>query len=191
MTSAKACWTIWPCPIAITGKDEFEIRISKFVQMFFIPGFLLGAAGFAMLVVGQFALGKRVVKSRPARWAGAIWVSYLPLVFAARYLMAQLELDEYLHPAVIYGILLAICLPTGSIIVLRSAYGGIGRRPRPQAASVSKNPFEPLSPAASAEQSFPSAPDDFFSPPPAPLPSRSRKPARRPAPPEKNPFDFS
>src|SRR5437870_5071569 len=98
--------------------------------MFFILVFLMAAAGFAMLVLGPFPLGKQQVKSRPARLAGGIWVSYLPLVFAVRFLHTQLELEEIISPAVIYGILLALCLPAGAIIILRSAYGGSGRKPR-------------------------------------------------------------
>ena len=160
--------------------------------MFFILGFLMAAAGFAMLVQGQFPLGTHQVKSKPARIAGGIWVSYLPLVFAASFLLGQLELKEIIPPALIYGILLAICLLAGAIIVLRSAYGGTVRKPRTLASTGSRNPFEAVSPAPQIEQGFPPAPDDFFSqPPPPPAPPASKKPGRRAAPQEKNPFDFS
>jgi hypothetical protein len=157
--------------------------------MFFILGFLMAAAGFAMLVQGQFPLGKRQVKSRPARLAGGIWVSYLPLVFAARFLHAQLELEEIIHPAVIYGILLALCLPAGAIIVLRSAYGGTGRRTRALGAAGSRNPFDSKTAEISKTSEVFAGPDEFFSPPPASRASSPKKPGRRP--PEKNPFDFS
>lgn len=159
--------------------------------MFFIIGFVMAAVGFAMLVVGQFPLGKRQVKSRPSRWAGGIWVSYLPLAFGASFLLKQLELEETIQPAVIYGILLAICLLTGTIIVLRSAFGG-ARRPRTPAAGAGRTPFEPVGPPAIAEQGFSGGSDNFFSSlPPPPASPTPRKPGRRPAPPQKNPFDFS
>jgi hypothetical protein len=161
--------------------------------MFFLPGFVMAAAGFAMVVVGQFPLGKKVVKTRPARVAGGIWISYLPLVFGARYLLQQLEWEEVIHPDVIYGVLLAICLLTGTILVLRSAYGGTGRKPRRLAAAGASNPFEPAGTVPAAEQDFLPGTDDFFAqpPPPPPAPAARKKPGRRPAPPEKNPFDFS
>jgi hypothetical protein len=159
----------------------------------FILGFLMAAAGFAMLVQGQFPLGTHQVKSKPARIAGGIWVSYLPLVFAASFLLGQLELKEIIPPAVIYGILLAICLLTGAIIVLRSAYGGTLRKPRTLAGMASsRNAFEPVDLEPQVEPGFPPGPDDFFSQPsPPPSPPATKKPGRRAAPQEKNPFDFS
>jgi hypothetical protein len=160
----------------------------------FILGFLMVVAGFVMLVQGQFPLGKHQVKSKPARIAGGIWVSYLPSVFAASFLLGQLGLKEVIPPAVIYGILLAICLVAGAIIVLRSAYGGTFRKPRTLAGTAgSRNAFEPVDLAPQVEQGFPAGPDDFFSqsPPPPPASPASKKPGRRAAPQEKNPFDFS
>jgi hypothetical protein len=159
--------------------------------MFFILGFLMAAAGFAMLVQGPFPLGKHQVKGKASRIAGGIWVGYLPLVFGARFLLKQLEFEEIIPPAVIYGILLTICLLTGAIIVLRSAYGGTARKSRTRTAAASRNPFEPVASSPQAEQHFPPRPDDFFSQLPPPAPPAPKKPGRRAAPPEKNPFDFS
>ncbi len=162
--------------------------------MFFILGFLMAAAGFAMLVQGPFPLGQRQVKSRPARQAGAIWVGYLPLVFAVRYWHAHLGLEEIIHPAVIYGILLAGCLLAGAILLLRSAYGGSGQKPR--ALAKARNPFAganlpagPKTSEISKTSEVLTGADDFFSPLPSPKASSPQKPGRRP--PEKNPFDFS
>jgi hypothetical protein len=142
-----------------------------------------------MLVLGPFALGKRQVKSKPSRVAGAIWVSYLPLVFAFRFLLKQLDPEETINPDILFGILLGLCLPAGAIVILRSVYAGSGQRRRGVAAAATRNPFvelpSPASPPGRLDVS--TGPDDFFTPPP-PAPS-PKKPGRRP--PEKNPFDFS
>src|SRR5262249_12364086 len=130
------------------------------------------------------------VRGRPARIAGGVWLSYLPLVFAARYLHAHLELEETVHPAVIYGVLLGLCLPAGAIIVLKSAFGGSGHRRRGISATGARNPFAQLpgpAPVSSGTDVF--GPDDFFAPPAPSKPAPGKKPARRPS--EKNPFDFS
>jgi len=158
--------------------------------MFFILGFLMAAAGFSMLVLGPFPLGRHQVKSRAARVAGAIWVGYLPLVFAARFLHAQLGLEEIINPDVIYGILLGLCLPAGTIIILRSAYGDSGQRRQALAAVGSRNPFaDPKISENEITLEVLAEPDNFFVPPPPPEASSGKKSGRRP--PEKNPFDFS
>jgi len=158
--------------------------------MFFLLGFLIAAAGFAMLVRGPFPLGKNQVKSRPARVAGAIWVGYLPVAFAARFVHARLDPAEIINPAVIYGILLGLCLPAGAIIILRSAYEDSGQRRQALAAAGSRNPFaDPKISEGEVSLEVLAEPDNFFLPPPPPKASSSKNPRRQP--PEKNPFDFS
>src|SRR5579872_5608033 len=96
--------------------------------MFFLIGFILSFAGFAMLVLGQFTLpGKRVVSSRASRIAGGIWLTVFPLLFLGRYLMAELDLEDTVEPMAVDSAVVGVCVVAGVWIVLRA-----GARSRPK-----------------------------------------------------------
>jgi hypothetical protein len=153
----------------------------------FLLGVLMGVAGFAMIVLGRLTLpGGRVIKG--SRRAAGVWLSFLPLAFAAGLLMEFLDPEGLVDRRLIYWILVMMCLfvGLGFIPPARSA----ARSPQVRAASKrvsAANPFEtqPAAPTL-AEPPPPTIPETESWPVPA-----IGKPARRNPPPQKNPFDFS
>src|SRR5581483_4794655 len=149
----------------------------------FILGFALGMAGFAMLVVGSFAVpGERRLAARPSRWAGLVFVSFFPLVLGARYLLLQLEWLDAVNVQVVYAALLLACMLGGGTIVFKALPKGQQRRTRRPAVTG----FAAASAPAQETNVAPSLPA------PALKPTKAAPRTSRPRPEEeKNPFDFS
>jgi hypothetical protein len=152
--------------------------------MLFVFGFVLAMFGFALLMFGGGPwLGGKRIPPRAARWTGAVWLSYFPLVFILRYALDRLELLEMVHPTLVYAVLAALCLVLGLVIITR-ATGRLPARQTPastQTATQRRQPIldPPTAGVPSPQTSYPATP------------AVRKKNSPRPGSPEKNPFDFS
>jgi hypothetical protein len=159
---------------------------------------LLGMLGFALLVLGEVKLpGGRTLRAWPGRFAGLVFLSFLPLVLAARLLVehyvsageewAAAVSERYL-PALSWG-LLGLCLVVGMGIVLRGSRSLVPQRPVRGGLAGAKNLFAKNPFAEESETaSLPPAPGPS-EPTPRPPAKRGHKPVRRQEP--EDPFDFS
>jgi hypothetical protein len=154
----------------------------------FLLGVLMGVAGLAMVILGEVTLpGGGVIKSKPSRRAGIVWLSFFPLAFLVSAVLRFLGLDEAVDPRLVFWIVSTLCLCVGLGYLLPAWSAGRPRRRKPAAAKSPANLFE-AQPAVgvSTEPSPPPSPE----PEPWLAPAET-KPARRRVQEEKNPFDFS
>src|SRR5438105_13530542 len=155
----------------------------------FVIGVLMGVAGLALIVLGEVKLpGGRLSKSQPARSAGLVWLSFLPLVFLISAVLRLLDLDSIIDPRLVFWLFSTLCLCIGLGFVLPAWSAARTRQRRQERVQpTAANPFETQAAASAAGQT--SAPPSA-EPEPWPAPAET-KPARRRVAEEKNPFDFS
>jgi hypothetical protein len=145
--------------------------------MLFILAFLLLMLGLAMVVLGPIPVAKTwTVPARVSRVAGTIFLALFPVLFLVAYLLKWLGWEESVNTALINWSLFALCLLSGGGWILLA-----GRPPKPQrqrgraTQDPQAAPDLPVAPIVDSNTSFPSPPS----------------PAKRSAPREQNPFDFS
>lgn len=170
--------------------------------MLFVLGFGLVMLGVTLLVLGEVKLpGGRVLRRRPARVAGVVLLSFVPLVIGARVFLhyydreAQLQgehwaavVRERYLPALDWG-LFGLCLVLAAWIVLRGSRPLGVKRPRAGGLGTGKNPFAVMNEAPAATTPESGALEATPPLPPA-APGKGKKPVRRPKG-EENPFDFT
>ena len=159
---------------------------------------VVGMLGSALLVLGEVKLpGSRTLRAWPGRFAGLVFISFLPLVITARLLLehyasegeewATTVSERYL--AVVSWGLFGLCLVMGLWIVLRGSRSLVPQRAARGTVADAKNPFA-KNPFAEESESAEAPPAvSPAEPTPRPPAKKSGKSVRRQGP--ENPFDFS
>jgi hypothetical protein len=151
--------------------------------MVFLVGFVLGVAGLSLLIAGEVRwLGGKKVPARTSRQVGAVLVGFFPLVLLIRFVVSKFEADYNVDVNAYYWSVVAMCLTTALIVLIRGLPAS--RKPAATARAAFRGPLT-IDESEIPKDREPI--DNPLEPKPPTVPKRKS----RPAPQEKNPFDFN
>lgn len=129
--------------------------------MVFFFGFFLTMAGIALLLSGGFRLKTKRLSKRAARWSGATFVAFFPLVLLVYFAARKIDPEENVPADVYFWSLAVLDLAVGLTIFFRGLKP-LGRRPAGSTGTApgSLEPFPP-------PEDFPPPSAPAIEPPPA------------------------
>lgn len=88
--------------------------------MLFLLAFLIGSAGIAMLILGEFTFRGKVVRARTARQVGAVLAALLPMYLLVRVAMHLIDWDSGAYSAVVFCFLAVFDLGVAGYLMYKA-----------------------------------------------------------------------